>query len=154
MNFFIILIFIFSFPITSYSFEGMEDCLRCHNRYRDFDHRGITCLDCHVNIKSFPHETNLKKPSCNSCHSELFSFYKDDIQHKKVRIRCINCHNPHNLGIHKDLSIEERMAVCSYYHKKIGTPDYELIDLIGISLSLIFLGLIITHALLRILVKK
>ncbi len=102
-----------------------EDCLACHGdasltrdvngrpeslyvdaaKFRNSMHGGVfSCVDCHSDIKTFPHETVPAKVSCATCHSEQQAAY-DRSLHASFRkgdtrpaATCTDCHgSPHVL---------------------------------------------------------
>jgi len=95
--------------------QSNEDCLTCHGDksiktperpelYINNDSfsisvhgkAGISCIDCHSDLKSvqdFPHSEKLKKVSCSECHSDAYEKMKNSIHSGKVE--CKNCHGSH-----------------------------------------------------------
>ena len=67
-----------------------ESCMECHadksaegerngkkisifvdvEGYKKSVHSGLACVDCHADIKEFPHNDELKKVDCAACHEE------------------------------------------------------------------------------------
>ncbi|MCX5815797.1 MAG: cytochrome c3 family protein [Proteobacteria bacterium] len=151
-----ILILVLLFPLTLHGTITSDECLGCHDKYKEYKHGKAACVDCHSNISTIPHEEKLEKPSCNrchsktagrysksvhskknvackdchnthfitagrgtcvSCHEDLYRVYKETSHAKKGAAKCADCHNPHSLTPYKELSSQERMAVCSRCHK-------------------------------------
>jgi len=102
-----------------------DDCLACHGdsrltkdvngrpvslfvnaeRYRNSMHGGMfSCVDCHTDVKTSPHENTPAKVSCATCHAEQQAAYdrgyhahaiKNGDQHAAG---CVDCHGgPHEL---------------------------------------------------------
>ena len=102
-----------------------EDCLTCHgdasltkdvngkavslhvaaDKFKNSMHGGMfSCVDCHSDIKSSPHETTPAKVSCATCHREEQSAYEHSLHAKPTRggnqpaATCGDCHgSPHEL---------------------------------------------------------
>jgi cytochrome b subunit of formate dehydrogenase len=96
-------------PITS------DDCVSCHETsshetdIRDdiahSTHRDLTCLDCHINMVTFPHQPDpafaVGCEGCRSCHTEASEEYQ---AHGRAAIgtcedmpQCMNCHGDHDI---------------------------------------------------------
>lgn len=56
------------------------------------------CTDCHKDITSVPHESNLAKPTCTDCHSDAQAKYDGSLHAKAIAggnaqaARCADCH--------------------------------------------------------------
>ena len=102
-----------------------EDCLVCHSdstmtkdangkqvslfvnpdAFKNSIHGGMfTCVDCHSDIKSSPHETTPAKISCAQCHSDQQAAYDRSYHAKAIKAgdgqaaTCVDCHgSPHEL---------------------------------------------------------
>jgi cytochrome b subunit of formate dehydrogenase len=64
----------------------------------------FTCVDCHTDVTSAPHETLPKKISCASCHADEQAAYDRSFHGKAVQAgnnkaaTCVDCHGgPHEL---------------------------------------------------------
>ena len=90
----LVLIFVALFPLVSYASISNEDCLGCHDKYKESRHGQTTCVQCHDDIGSLPHDEKLKRPSCSACHSRIATVHKQSI-HKERNLFCKNCHNVH-----------------------------------------------------------
>ena len=102
-----------------------EDCLACHGDstmttevngkqvslyvnadiFKNSIHGTMfTCVDCHSDIKTSPHETTPAKISCAQCHADQQAAYDRSYHAKAIKAgdgqaaTCINCHgSPHEL---------------------------------------------------------
>jgi len=102
-----------------------DDCLACHgdsslvhvvngkpvslyvnpDKFKDSIHGSMfTCVDCHTDLKSSPHETTPAKVSCATCHSDEQAVYDRSYHATAVKAgdghaaTCVDCHgSPHEL---------------------------------------------------------
>jgi cytochrome b subunit of formate dehydrogenase len=102
-----------------------EDCLACHgdstmttevngkqgslyvnvDTFKNSIHGTMfTCVDCHSDVKTSPHETTPAKVSCAQCHADQQAAYDHSYHAKAIKAgdgqaaTCINCHgSPHEL---------------------------------------------------------
>jgi cytochrome b subunit of formate dehydrogenase len=102
-----------------------EDCLACHgdstlthdvngktvslyvnpDKFKDSIHGGMfTCVDCHQDLKSSPHENTPAKVSCAQCHADQQAAYDRSFHAKAIQsgdakaATCTDCHgSPHEL---------------------------------------------------------
>jgi cytochrome b subunit of formate dehydrogenase len=102
-----------------------EDCLACHgdasltkdvdgkpvslyvnpDKYKDSIHGGMfSCVDCHTDVKSAPHENTPAKITCASCHSDEQAAYDRSFHAQAIKngnthaATCVDCHgSPHEL---------------------------------------------------------
>jgi cytochrome b subunit of formate dehydrogenase len=102
-----------------------EDCFACHRdptmvkdvngkqaslyvnpeAFKNSIHGGIfTCVDCHSDIKSSPHENTAAKVSCAQCHADQQAAYDRSYHAKAFKAgdgqaaTCVDCHgSPHEL---------------------------------------------------------
>jgi cytochrome b subunit of formate dehydrogenase len=102
-----------------------DDCLACHSdstlthevdgkpaslyvnpqAFKDSIHGSMfTCVDCHTDLKSSPHETTPKKVSCASCHADEEAAYERSFHAKAIAggnhraATCVDCHgNAHEI---------------------------------------------------------
>jgi hypothetical protein len=96
-------------------------------------HGSIACTDCHADLagKEFPHEENLAKVDCGTCHSDQQSMYSEGLHGKaaargdKLAPTCQNCHGKHDILRVKDpLSAVSPMRIpflCGKCHQE-GAP--------------------------------
>ena len=104
---------------------GNDECLACHgdpsfstevngkpvslyvnpDSFKNSIHGGMfSCVDCHTDVKSSPHENTPAKISCATCHADEQAAY-DRSFHAKARkngdtraATCVDCHgSPHEL---------------------------------------------------------
>ncbi len=71
-----------------------DECLGCHEAYKNVNHAGVGCTDCHSTITNLPHEEKLPKPDCRTCHDVTADRYAASA-HKKKGLACRDCHNVH-----------------------------------------------------------
>lgn len=102
-----------------------EDCLACHgdstmttevngkqvslyvnaDAFKNSIHGTVfTCVDCHSDVKTSPHETTPARVSCAQCHADQQAAYDRSYHAKAIKAgdgqaaTCINCHgSPHEL---------------------------------------------------------
>ena len=96
-----------------------EDCLACHgdstmttevngkqvslyvnaDAFKNSSHGTMfTCVDCHSDVKTSPHETTPTKVSCAQCHADQQAAYDRSYHAKAIKAgdgqaaMCVNCH--------------------------------------------------------------
>jgi cytochrome b subunit of formate dehydrogenase len=102
-----------------------DECLACHGdsamtkdlngtpvsfyvnpeTFKTSIHGGMfTCVDCHSDVKTSPHETTPAKISCASCHADQQAAYDRSYHAKAIKAgdgqaaTCVSCHgSPHEL---------------------------------------------------------
>jgi len=95
-----------------------DDCLACHSdasmvngkevhgdAFKASIHGSMfSCVDCHTGIKSLPHDANLPKPTCSTCHAEEQKAYGNGVHGKALAAgntkvaTCESCHgNVHEI---------------------------------------------------------
>jgi cytochrome b subunit of formate dehydrogenase len=102
-----------------------EDCLACHGdstmtndvngkpvslyvnpeTFKVSIHGGMfTCVDCHTDVKTSPHETTPAKISCATCHADQQAAYDRSYHARAIKAgdkqaaTCVSCHgSPHEL---------------------------------------------------------
>jgi cytochrome b subunit of formate dehydrogenase len=101
-----------------------EECLACHNdsgltkdengkqvslhvddaRFKASIHGAFGCIDCHSDIKGFPHEPTPARPACATCHADQQTAYDHGVHAKAAAAgngnvaKCQDCHgNVHEL---------------------------------------------------------
>ena len=88
--------------------------------FRSSVHRGLRCIDCHVEICELPHPQRMGMVNCARCHKKIMRQYQRS-KHAKISKRlCFECHNPHTTTSFRRLSQKERMGICLQCHKKEG----------------------------------
>jgi len=105
------LILIFSFFRTA-SGQSEEDCFTCHEetikqKINSSIHGevGLSCLDCHQDlkgIKEFPHAEKLQPAACASCHVNVMKDWEKSIHARAsamglARVHCSDCHGGHEV---------------------------------------------------------
>ena len=75
-----------------------DDCLACHNdaslvngkqvhgdAFKASIHGSMfSCVDCHTDVKSLPHNSDLKKPTCVTCHADEKKMYDSGVHGKAL----------------------------------------------------------------------
>jgi cytochrome b subunit of formate dehydrogenase/nitrate/TMAO reductase-like tetraheme cytochrome c subunit len=102
-----------------------DDCLVCHSdstltkesngkpvslyvnpeSFKNSIHGGMfTCVDCHTDVKTSPHETTPAKISCGTCHADQQAAYEKSFHATAIKAgdgqaaTCTDCHgSPHEL---------------------------------------------------------
>ncbi len=89
-----------------------DDCLACHSDASMVNGKDVhgdafkasvhgsmfTCVDCHTDIKSLPHESGLAKPTCTTCHADEQAKYDTGVHGKALAAgngksaTCVKCH--------------------------------------------------------------
>ncbi|MFZ4394006.1 MAG: cytochrome c3 family protein [Kiritimatiellia bacterium] len=66
-------------------------------------HAGLSCTECHADIKELPHAEKLASPQCGSCHEEVAKEYSSSIHGMSQRggasgaANCKDCHGSHQI---------------------------------------------------------
>ena len=66
-------------------------------------HAGLSCTDCHADIKDVPHAEKLQPPQCGSCHENIAKEYASSIHGVSQRMgasgaaTCKDCHGSHQI---------------------------------------------------------
>ena len=96
-----------------------DDCLACHSDASMVNGKDVhgdafkasihgsmfTCVDCHTDIKSIPHDAGLAKPKCVTCHADEQKNYDNGIHGKALaagNAKAANCESCHG-NIHEIL---------------------------------------------------
>ena len=87
-------VLLFFLPSGAAAAVTSEDCLGCHETYKNVNHSGVSCTDCHSTITALPHEEKLPLPDCRTCHDVTAGRYAASV-HKKKGLSCKDCHNVH-----------------------------------------------------------
>src|SRR5690348_7713551 len=101
-----------------------EECLACHadasltkeaggkkisldvnqEKFKASAHNIFGCVDCHQDVKAFPHEPTPAKPACATCHEEQVGAYNRGFHAQAIKngdakaASCLDCHGgPHDL---------------------------------------------------------
>lgn len=111
-----------------------DDCLACHSDASMVNGKDIhgdafkasvhgsmfSCVDCHTDIKSLPHDAGLTKPKCITCHADEQKAYDNGI-HGKARAagneKAANCESCHG-NIHEILPSSDPKS----RHAKVNIP--------------------------------
>jgi predicted CXXCH cytochrome family protein len=105
---FLIILFL---PFSAVSAVSSDECLGCHDTFKNIAHGNTTCQDCHSAAVSLPHEEKLKKPSCNACHEKAAKQHATSI-HRAVKVDCKSCHTIH--------VIDKGRKSCTDCHKNVA----------------------------------
>lgn len=71
---------------------------------------GVGCSDCHTDGGPGREE------ACASCHQEIFTLYKGTPHGVMNAPKCTDCHAPHGIKGYKELTAQERIAICTRCH--------------------------------------
>ncbi|HVP55443.1 MAG TPA: cytochrome b/b6 domain-containing protein [Candidatus Eisenbacteria bacterium] len=101
-----------------------DECLACHSdpsltteengkqvslqvdgdKFKTSIHSSFSCVDCHTDVKSAPHESNPEKPKCATCHADEQTAYDHGVHAKAGDsgnanvAKCQDCHgNVHEI---------------------------------------------------------
>ncbi len=120
------------------------DCMSCHGKkdfYSQFPHvdkkgmyiapdkitgsahTGISCIQCHTEIKGYPHKNPTAKVNCARCHKpQAESFFKSI--HSKVSNGpdCVTCHGSHDIKgkpyLESTAGKKAMINICANCHKE------------------------------------
>lgn len=71
---------------------------------------GVSCSDCHAD--GGPGSDAV----CSSCHQEIFTLYRSTPHGTRNAPKCTNCHAPHGIKRYRELTAQERIAICAHCH--------------------------------------
>jgi cytochrome b subunit of formate dehydrogenase len=101
-----------------------EECLACHSdssmtkevagkqvslfvseaNFKNSIHSMFTCVDCHTDVKTSPHENSPAKLSCAQCHADQQAAYERSLHGQALKkgdgnsATCVSCHGgPHEI---------------------------------------------------------
>jgi uncharacterized protein with PIN domain len=130
-----------------------DECLMCHNdktltkkigirtislfvdekKIGSSTHGALQCISCHTDLKGtdIPHEENLQKVNCGSCHESQQTLFESCL-HGKARFKgdplaptCETCHGTHEILSSKNLNSNTNPMrvpfLCGRCHRE-GTP--------------------------------
>jgi cytochrome b subunit of formate dehydrogenase len=120
-----------AFPLSAFSATkpaenkpSNEECLACHSdsgmnkevegkkvslfvdgeHFKNSIHSMFTCVDCHTDVKSSPHENSPAKVSCAQCHADQQAVYERSFHGQAFKkgdtnsATCVSCHGgPHEI---------------------------------------------------------
>lgn len=115
-------------PVTAA--QKPAECVSCHEQGKKLDksaHAGLTCDTCHESHEKYPHQANIQKPQCVTCHQDQAGAYANGV-HGQARKNgnegapdCGMCHgSAHELLAPKSQAF--RMAVpdtCGLCHTEV-----------------------------------
>jgi len=117
---------IFLFPSLALMAQTIKnsDCMECHgdstltktaesgkeislfvdlSKFQRSIHGEFSCIDCHSDIKEVPHDENVKKGDCSTCHEDIALEYHESF-HGQALSRgeldapnCADCHGHHEI---------------------------------------------------------
>lgn len=107
-------------------------CLECHgddDSVKKIDtsvHAGNDCVSCHDSITEVPHQENLPKVECATCHSDQADLYQASTHGKafaagiKEAPTCATCHGTHNIlpksDFHSRIHPLHQIETCTTCH--------------------------------------
>lgn len=73
------------------------NCLECHadkdgSQFKESIHGGLSCTDCHVSIRAFPHPEKVAKVNCGTCHAAAVPKVAQSVHAKASEQPCLGCH--------------------------------------------------------------
>ncbi len=71
---------------------------------------GVECADCHT--YQGPGDDGV----CASCHKDIYTLYRGTPHGSSNAPKCTDCHDPHGIKGYKELSAQERIAMCTRCH--------------------------------------
>lgn len=74
-------------------------------------HSGLSCTDCHDDVKEIPHEDGLKKVACVSCHEDEETTLKTSVHGKENGPSCLICHG----DAHRILPPDNRQSTVNLF---------------------------------------
>jgi cytochrome b subunit of formate dehydrogenase len=119
-----VFLLVFALPAWAAKKPSNADCLACHSdpslshevngkqqslavdeaKFNGSIHSMFTCVDCHDDLKSSPHETTPAKVSCAKCHADEAAAYNTGFHAKAIKggdqnaASCTDCHGgPHEI---------------------------------------------------------
>ena len=104
--FFLILLLL---PLSLFGAVSTDECLGCHEGFKNFAHGNVTCQECHNDAASLPHKEKLAKPSCRACHQRTTKTHTSSI-HGIKKVECKDCHIVH--------AGDKGKKTCNDCHKK------------------------------------
>src|SRR5512136_2658283 len=82
-------------PLSAFGATKSDECLGCHDKFKQYVHGGLGCEDCHADATSLPHREKLDKPTCDVCHQALAKAHARSIH---SAVECKACHSVHAAG--------------------------------------------------------
>ena len=79
--------------------------------------KGVTCSQCHLSQNRFAEGWSENSMVCVKCHKDVEGVYAKSVHSKIGATHCVDCHNPHKTKSYKELTANERVAVCSRCHR-------------------------------------
>jgi predicted CXXCH cytochrome family protein len=114
-----ILLLLLMLPLSLGAQVKPEECLDCHDGFKQVLHATATCTDCHKDIQSIPHNEKLGRPSCGQCHQNAVRAFNGSV-HEARKLLCKTCHNVHFL--------DQGKKTCASCHASVlhkGLPSRE-----------------------------
>ena len=133
MMWFFIAVFMFSTATVSAAIPENEKCMNCHGqreiisppgktvfidpaKFGATTHAIVGCTSCHDRVSS-GHPKDGSSPAkavCGNCHGPVFEEYSKSVHSSKVR--CNDCHNPHDVRMPVFMSGDEINGKCAKCH--------------------------------------
>ncbi len=157
---------ILCFGLSVSAEDDNETCLSCHDdsELTGINHNGkevsmfvtsdslnlsvhadLSCIDCHADLEGvddFPHEENLAKVDCASCHDDVAAEFATSVhgmaKHNDLAPTCSSCHGTHNIRSSENpesMTARNNIAqTCANCHEKnmlSKDPDIKLSSISG-----------------------
>jgi cytochrome b subunit of formate dehydrogenase len=128
-------------PLIAGRFPGMS----LHvdpDAYKASVHGGLSCADCHADLKGLPHAAQLKRVDCSGCHSEAVAAYAKSrhvvsFDGKPVQNppACVDCHGAHAVRKASEpsspVNFRNVAATCTRCHGDAGFTENRNIAIPG-----------------------
>lgn len=126
-------IFLFSGPLWAGSPlpASDQDCLACHgdaglksakgrslqvdaDKFKSSMHAALSCTDCHVGVKEYPHPTAMRRPTCTTCHDDPAAQLPKSVHSilGSGNAVCSSCHGTAHEVQAADTLVPQRCATC------------------------------------------
>jgi len=96
-------------PLHASGQASDQDCLACHGeagmksesgrslhvdaaKFKGSMHSALSCTDCHVGVKEYPHPKGMRLPKCSTCHEEPVSQLPASVHSVLGKDACASCH--------------------------------------------------------------
>lgn len=154
-----ILALLSTIPAIAQDVDDNQSCIECHGesditgeidgrevstyvdsaKFENSIHGEFACIDCHDDIEELPHEFELKKVDCATCHDDQLEIFAKSIhgvasleRKDALAPKCFTCHGKHDVLPPSDPDSKTYIfnipSTCGMCHKE-GTPMTETHDL-------------------------
>jgi cytochrome b subunit of formate dehydrogenase len=108
-----------------------QNCLACHGdaglksatgrslhvdaeKFKDSMHAALSCTDCHVGVKAYPHATWMRRPTCTTCHDDPAAQLPKSVHSilGSGAAACTRCHGTAHEVQAADKLVPQRCASC------------------------------------------